>query len=531
MNEDNLINVDELKPFPKFCCTIGMLPTVFKVSWTYEEQMLECVRFIKEEIIPKVNLNALATKELQEKFVELVDYVNEYFENLDLQEEVNNKLDEMAESGTLTDIIAQYLELAGILAFNTKANLKNADNLANGSFAKTYGETTYNDGKGEFYKIRTLTSSDVVDDNNIVALVNYPTLIAEKMPNFRLNEIEERIDNIEEELNDEKVVFFGDSYARGSLGGGEHTTSWCDRVATMMGLSSNDYYADGVSGGAFHNGTLNTGFNTFLNTIPVSFRNKTTKVVIGAGANDFVVPSATTNITSNIYDLIDTIKLNFPKAKIYMCLIGYKNIMDATYAQVRSGFINNILNSYLNCINKGVMFAGNIGYILHGNDMINETDGTHPTEIGYAFISKAIYNFITSGRSFIKPIYNSFAITPNDGLTITSNITVSMLDEVTVVQGSELTVNSANAIATNSVGVLSIGTNTNPSCVRPTGSTTLIAGGTALITHQDNTTEVSDVGLRIGYSGAIYLVFNKNLSNIKTIRTRSLFGSIPTGTM
>lgn len=41
-----------------------------------------------------------------DQFNELHDYVHDYFDNLDVQEEINNKLDAMAEDGTLEDIIA-----------------------------------------------------------------------------------------------------------------------------------------------------------------------------------------------------------------------------------------------------------------------------------------------------------------------------------------------------------------------------------------------------------------------------------------
>ena len=61
--DNNLINVENLKPFPKFFYTLGMLPTSFRVTMTYEEQVLEIMRFIKDEIIPNVNQNILATKE------------------------------------------------------------------------------------------------------------------------------------------------------------------------------------------------------------------------------------------------------------------------------------------------------------------------------------------------------------------------------------------------------------------------------------------------------------------------------------
>lgn len=106
---DNLKPINELPPFLQFFHTIGILPSSYKISMTYEEQVYDLIHFIKDNIIPIVNSNALATKELQEKFIELVNYVNTYFDDLDLQPEINNKLDEMAEDGTLAEIINQEI--------------------------------------------------------------------------------------------------------------------------------------------------------------------------------------------------------------------------------------------------------------------------------------------------------------------------------------------------------------------------------------------------------------------------------------
>ena len=87
------------------------------------------------KIVEYVNKNIEKTNELGIKVEEL----NTWFKTLDLQDEVNKKLDEMALSGELTEIIAQYLQLAGLLCFNTINDLKNAENLVDGSFCKTYG--------------------------------------------------------------------------------------------------------------------------------------------------------------------------------------------------------------------------------------------------------------------------------------------------------------------------------------------------------------------------------------------------------
>ena len=191
-----MINIKKLNPFGKFCVTMGMIPTSYKESLTYEEQLLWFCSFLDKEVIPSVNNNADAIIELQ-------NYVANYFDNLDIQEEINNKLDEMAESGELADIIAQYLNLAGVLVFDTLDDMKNATNLANGSTAQTLGYANYLDCKGSLYKIREITNSDVIDNVNIVALNNSETLIAEKVPSQ--SDIMKKHNNI-------KPIFYANMY-------------------------------------------------------------------------------------------------------------------------------------------------------------------------------------------------------------------------------------------------------------------------------------------------------------------------------
>lgn len=43
-------------------------------------------------------------------FTELQNYINDYFDNLDVQDEINAKLDEMAQSGQLTELIKNYVD-------------------------------------------------------------------------------------------------------------------------------------------------------------------------------------------------------------------------------------------------------------------------------------------------------------------------------------------------------------------------------------------------------------------------------------
>lgn len=153
------------------CADWGLLPTAFRQCMTWEEQVLWLARFLQETVIPTVNENT-------EAFNDLKSYVENYFDNLDVQEEINNKLDEMAESGQLADIIAQYLSLAGLLVFSTVADMKSGENLANGSTCKTLGYRSMGDGGMANYKVRNITNSDVVDDMYIIALAD-ENLVAE----------------------------------------------------------------------------------------------------------------------------------------------------------------------------------------------------------------------------------------------------------------------------------------------------------------------------------------------------------------
>ena len=45
------------------------------------------------KVIEKCNLTGAQVEQLTNAFTELQNYVNNYFENLDVQEEINNKLD------------------------------------------------------------------------------------------------------------------------------------------------------------------------------------------------------------------------------------------------------------------------------------------------------------------------------------------------------------------------------------------------------------------------------------------------------
>lgn len=105
-----MIDPEFLKPFTRFCVTIGNLPTAYFESMSYYEQLTWFCNYLEKTVIPAINNNAEALEEVQKLYTELKAYVDNYFENLDVQEEIDNKLDEMASDGTLAPLLNEALK-------------------------------------------------------------------------------------------------------------------------------------------------------------------------------------------------------------------------------------------------------------------------------------------------------------------------------------------------------------------------------------------------------------------------------------
>ena len=93
----------KLTPFKHFCLSIGVIPSAYTDAMTYYELLEWLCQFLQDNVIPTVNNNSEVVTELQ-------NYVSHYFDNLDVQEEINTKLDEMSADGTLTSLISAYVD-------------------------------------------------------------------------------------------------------------------------------------------------------------------------------------------------------------------------------------------------------------------------------------------------------------------------------------------------------------------------------------------------------------------------------------
>ena len=115
------MNIDLEKPNFKKLCFLNMqrltnfpyIEADFDALTNYE-MLCKVVEYLNN-VIANQNTTNDTVEELYDAFTTLKDYVDDYFENLDVQDEINKKLDEMTENGELTNLIKNY---TGIILLN-----------------------------------------------------------------------------------------------------------------------------------------------------------------------------------------------------------------------------------------------------------------------------------------------------------------------------------------------------------------------------------------------------------------------------
>lgn len=409
MNNIPTLETLDTSPFKKLVLSFGAVPTDFKESMTYYELLSWLCNYIEKEIIPVVNQHSEEFNILINAYNQLKEYVDNYFENLDVQEEINNKLDEMAESGELAEIIAIFLQSNAVMAFNTVSDMASSQNLVNGSFAYCFGKLLYNDGIGNFYKIRLVTSGDVVDGYNIVAITNDNTIIAERMINaditslqsttnslgLRTTALETKVSTLEDPTI--PTILVGDSY-------GQDEGEWCDlftQMAANKGEDTTKYHtwAEGGASAVKRSSSYPTykeimqHHNSDLSS---SEKAKIKRIILCAGHNDEF-----DTVSGNIAGLkafFDYCVENYPNATIYFGMIGWDANEDSTGATLRNRMIDTSLPAWKRVAEFGGIYLSGVEYLTH----IYETgywknDGYHPQGDLNQIIATGIFNAVYGG--------------------------------------------------------------------------------------------------------------------------------------
>ena len=144
----------------RFWCQ-KVLPLVYDDSLSYYELLCKVVAYLND-VIENVDGLKIDIDKLLVTYGELEDYVNNYFDNLDVQAEINTKLDIMASDGTLAQIINEQI----FNELNTKVT-----NL-----------------EGEVSNIGTEIVDIKTDIANINTFKNYPNVEALKNADLKIGE-------------------------------------------------------------------------------------------------------------------------------------------------------------------------------------------------------------------------------------------------------------------------------------------------------------------------------------------------------
>jgi hypothetical protein len=102
----NMGNYKTLQPFRYWCQKV--LPLVYDDSLSYYELLCKVVDYLNKTMEDVETLHGDVTN-LHKAYEQLQGYVNNYFSTLDVQKEINNKLDTLVENGTLSELLKNVL--------------------------------------------------------------------------------------------------------------------------------------------------------------------------------------------------------------------------------------------------------------------------------------------------------------------------------------------------------------------------------------------------------------------------------------
>lgn len=217
------------------------------------------------KIVEYLNTTIDKTNELGNQ----VEVLTNWFNNLDVQDEIDNKLDTMAQDGTLARIINEQI------------------------FTELNNQVETNTGD-----IADLKNADITIQGNIDTLTN----------NLELNR------NPIDFYSGKNFVVFGDSYSQPDIPNSEDEY-WVKQVAAATGMIRFNFAIAGAGFGRSTN-LLATQLTTAQNQMTAEQKQNTSVVIVYAGYNDLLNEVTDEEILSNYIALITNIATTFPKAKI-----------------------------------------------------------------------------------------------------------------------------------------------------------------------------------------------------------------------
>lgn len=217
--------------------------------------------------------------------------------------------------------------------------------------------------------------------------------------NYNIKDLQARnsITEINNRLDNERIICVGDSYAVGTTYGGT-VQGWPERLQILRGLDNNHCIklAEGQSGftkvglqGHTFIGLLEANINNISNPETI------TKVIVCGGHNEY--DSDGVSLNNAISSFISYCKQHFVNAKIYVGMVGNNSNTTSFGKSVRTAIYTFILRSYQNAPLFGGIYLNGIQNILRDYKDFMSEDGVHPNSTGYNFLAGYINNAINNG--------------------------------------------------------------------------------------------------------------------------------------
>ena len=151
-------NYRTLQPFRYWCQKV--LPLVYDDSLSYYELLCKVVDYLNKTMEDVETLHS-DVENLHSAFEQLESYVNNYFTNLDVQKEINNKLDELVASGELDTILDNYFKKKAN-TYLTANDMITDNTLTVGNFCITQGFYSVNDNGNGMYFITDTPDTEIL---------------------------------------------------------------------------------------------------------------------------------------------------------------------------------------------------------------------------------------------------------------------------------------------------------------------------------------------------------------------------------
>ena len=421
----NRVSQIPLQPFRYWCQKV--LPLVYDDSLSDYELLCKVVDYLNNTMEDVTNL--------LDAYNQLKDYVNNYFSSLDVQEEINNKLDQLVESGALPQILIKNK----VTTFKTTEEFLNSD-FVEGSTIKTLGFYNINDGGGAYFYITSESGGVNFEKNGLYARLLYSTQINIKQLGSKSGgDITNILTTLFENVNEgTEIIIEPLKY---------YTTNTINinKRVTINGTINTNKNTEQITPDVFNienKGNLLPVFNVLSSNVVIK------NISIIGNSNYGIKISTIRNIIKNCYfygldvgiEFYKTgnawIGENFVEHNIFSyCVIGVKSTRNNNGALMDSAFLYNI---FARCKNS-FMFDSTISMEFTGNHDYSE-NGCNLTNCRNTIISNNYFDCQTS-TCITASLIGSLIIEANRFLvsgTEASNITMIKL---TSESSSRLTVN------------------------------------------------------------------------------------------